>query len=202
MNSYFSDSFATDAASILRCTNSSITDRLSLVHMIPPACSYDPHNPHSQALSRLDSPRLFLFAFFMLSMLDQATHSRFAKYHWEFEKQNSIPKPCGILGSYWSIYHPSYILAAASLWANEGEIDFAILANQFWQRELTTRIDRFAAKVTAQDARLNQKNITSAITEEITQESHYAVGSLSPFSKKEADHKLGADLLLAFLENK
>jgi hypothetical protein len=138
----------------------------------------------------------------MLSMLDQATHSRFAKYHWEFEKQNCIPKPCGILGSYWSIYHPSYILAAASLWPKEDENEFDTLANQFWQRELAVRLDAFAASVAGQDPRLNQKNITSAITEEITRESHYAVGSLSPFSKKEADHKQASDLLLAFLENK
>jgi hypothetical protein len=202
MNSYLSDSFATDATSILRSTNSSIVDRLSLAHMVPSVYSYDPHNPYSQAFSRLDSPRLFLYAFFMLSMLDQTIHSRFSKYHLEFEKQNSIPKPCGILGSYWSIYHPSYILAAATLWPNESDIDFAILSNQFWQRELTARIDKFAARVTAQDARLNQNNITSAIAEEITQESHYTVGSLSPFSKKEADHKQGSGFILSFLENK
>jgi hypothetical protein len=202
MNSYLSDSFATDVARVLRCTNSSIVDRLSLVHMVPSACSCDPRNPYSQALSGLASPRQFLYAFFMLSMLDQATHSRFAKYHWQFEKQNFIPKPCGILGSYWSIYHPSYILAAASLWPNEDDIDFSSLAKLFWQQELTIRIDKFAARVTAQDARLNQNNITSAITEEITQKSHYAVGSLSPFSKKEADHNQASDLLVSFLENK
>jgi hypothetical protein len=202
MNSYLSDSFATDATSILRCTNSSIVDRISLVHMVPPACSYDPHSPYSQALSGLESQRRFLYAYFMLSMLDQATHSRFAKYHWEFEKQNCIPKPCGILGSYWSIYHPSYILAAASLWPKEDEIDFDTLANIFWRGELFARLNSFIANVSARDVRLNQKKIISTITEEITKESYYAVGTLSPFSKKEADHNQASDLLSAFLNNK
>jgi hypothetical protein len=129
---YLQSQFMEDLVAVRTVGNLSV-DRISFADMLPPWANYQRENGHCIAISNLADPRHFLFCFFIVSLLDQSCHTAYPQAHFNFELAARIPKPCGILNSYWEIYHPTIILSAASLWPEKGGcIKYDVTSKYFW----------------------------------------------------------------------
>lgn len=189
MAAYFAGEFWSELSFVMRSSVGSITDRLSVVHMVPAGASFDPRGPHLIAVSELPDPQLFLGCFFMASLTDQSVHASFKDGHYEFERRWAIPKPCGILGSYWSIFHPSIILCAASLWKSTGDSTWQENCSYYWESWVVGAVS---------DACQTNEQMVEQVIRTVRNEAILAHATLRPFSKSEPDLVTVNRLLGAF----
>lgn len=187
MTNYLKDSFRKELNGVTTSTKSSISDRLSVVHLVPQKTSHGPNADHAEAIAALANKRQFLFCYFIVSLVDQSTHSRFPSFHHTFEADQHVPKICGILGSYWNILHPTYALAAASLWPSAtGDTEsLESISTYFWTVYFDQMLSRFTTIALSNDHRLNEPKIKAAIMEEMLSACRCPVSSLRPYSKSE-----------------
>lgn len=116
---YYKDVFGNDLVNVASAPTAAITDRISIVSLIPSKKYPGLFGETAKAFQQLEHKILFLFCYYFSSLLDQAFHSALREEHDYFDRIAGYPKLCGILGSYWSNLHPSLLLLVATLYTKD-----------------------------------------------------------------------------------
>lgn len=74
----------------------------------------------------LDAPGTFVRAWYLWTYVDQALNTVNSEVHRWFEAAYHVPKPRGILGSYWYIWHPRFVLYAGAHYEPEDDSSLAL----------------------------------------------------------------------------
>ena len=193
---YLQSQFMEDLVAVRRAYNSSV-NRISFVDMLPPWANDQRDNDHCIAISNLADPRHFLFCFFIVSLLDQSCHTAFPQTHFKFELSARIPKPCGILNSYWEIYHPTIILSAASLWPEKGGcIKYDVTSKYFWMTHFGEMILPLNEAINGESNEYIATKISDTMISACQQ-----IKSLPPFVKIKTKHDSVRRMLNTFVIN-
>lgn len=133
---YYRTVFGKELIRIQNAIRATIKDRISIISLIPMEDYPGSFGDHAKAFNESPSKRLFLFCFFFSSLIDQAIHSSLREEHPYFDNIAKYPKFVGILHTYFTNLHPSYLLLIATLYIpseeeNTATEEFQSLADFF-----------------------------------------------------------------------
>ena len=130
---YYKNYFPADLQNVMATLEHG--NRIS-IHSLISADAHGHFGRTRQAFLESKSPRMFLYCFFFIALIDQAIHAALRGEQDNFEKIAGYPKLAGILSSYWHNMEPALLLLISTIYLDEEDEkcivdDFELLTNYF-----------------------------------------------------------------------
>jgi hypothetical protein len=124
---YYNEQFGRELLMVMNSRHPDSTNRLSILSLADDArLPQGMFDDHAANFRRVESKPRFLFCYYFSALIDQAIHSRLRELHASFDHYARYPKFCGILGSYWTNFHPNLILLVATLYVRPEDEEVAL----------------------------------------------------------------------------
>jgi hypothetical protein len=202
---YYKDRFGHELLHLIESTTSTIKDRISIVHLLPPERPFIRQNEQTKIFQEKTYKSFFLYCFFFSALLDQAIHSGLRSEHSYFDKLARYPKFVGILGTFHTNIHPALLLLASTLYIPASEEESALNEFRklcdFFVKDYCDFFENEYPKITG---RLdNLKDRKNAITAVLCKMSNamallFVPMSLKPYSSLQPKTKLYESMVLSF----